>query len=274
MMLYKQVMTVNDFGKEFAEAYKENKNYPYFIEVKLDFGIVLAFNAPAAIYNNCFKIAREKAKYTMDYSQKLSVRTQEEKTIKQFKGILAETAVQLYLILQCNIPFDKVYRWDLERESFKNASGEYDIKIVTETKDLFIESRASDSYVTTLNGFVKYYDIIGAYSNLRKTNEKIADLYLRPVYQFVPCIKREEWSDKLYETYKMLQAKSLRLYLVSGATKEEMYGENSYTKNMNQGETLYRCLKIADAGDINRISEIICDKFTQLGGCLDEREDF
>lgn len=265
---------MNNFGNEFIELYKKYRDYQYFVEVKLDFGMVLEFNAPADIYNNCYKIAREKAKYTMDYSQSLEKRTLEEKIIKLFKGILAEASIQLYLVQKCNIPFDKVHRWDLERNSFKYTSDEYDVKIVTEKGDIFIESRSSDSYKTTLNMFVNGYDIIGRYSNQRKTYEKMADLYLRPVYQFMPCIKEEEREDKLFQTYKMIQAKLLRLYLVSGATKEEMYGKKSYMKSMQQGETSYQCLKIIDAGDMERITKIICYKYTQLGGCLDEPENF
>lgn len=265
---------MNEFGKEFIELYKKYRGYQYFVEVKLDFGMVLEFKAPSDIYNNCYKIAREKANYTMDYSQSLGKRTLEEKIIKQFKGILAEASIQLYLVQKCNIPFDKVHRWDLERNSFKFSLNEYDVKIVTERGDISIESRASDSYKTPLNVFVKYYDIIGKYSNQRKIGEKIADLYLRTVYQFMPCIEEKERRDMLFQTYRMIQAKSLRLYLVSGATREEMYGKKSYMKSMQQGETLYQCLKIKDAGDMNRISKIICNKYTQLGGCLDEPESF
>lgn len=265
---------MNAFGKEFTELYGRYRDYPYFCTAELDFGMVLEFQAPADIYNHCYKIAREKSKYTMDYSQKLSIRTPKEKEIKQFKGILAETAIQLYLIQICRIPFDSVHRWDLERDTFQYTPNEYDLKISTEKKELLIESRASDSYKTSLDKFVKYYDIIGKYSNRKKTNEKKADIYMRPVYQFIPCVKAEEWKDKLYETYQMIQSKSLKLYLVSGATEAQMYGEKSYTKNMSQGDTVYQCLKIMDAGDMNRISEVIRDKYAQLGGRLDESEDF
>lgn len=265
---------MNQFGREFTELFKKYKNYQYFREVKLDFGIVLEFHAPADIYNNCYKIAREKAKFTMSYSQRLILRAPKEKVIKQFKGVLAETAIHLYLIQVCNIPFNAVHRWDLERDTFEYSPNEYDLKITTGEKAIFIESRSSDSYKTSLESFVKYYDIIGKYSNKRKRGEKEADIYMRPVYQFEPCIKAEERTEKLYETYKMIQSKSLKLYLVSGAVREEMYGPNSYAKNMLQGDTIYQCLKIIDAGDMKRISGVICNKYAQLGGYLDESKDF
>ncbi len=264
---------MNKLGREFTELYEKYKEYPFFTEVELDFGSVLEFNAPADIYNNCYKIAREKSKYTMSYAQNLIIRKPKEKVIKQFKGILAETAIQFYLIQKCRIPFDKVHRWDLERDTFRYAAGEYDLKITTKREEMFIESRSSDSYKTSLDEFISRYDIIGKYSNSVKMNEKKADLYLRPVYQFVPCIKEEERGAILYNTYKMIGSKQLRLYLVSGATKEEMYGKKSYMKSMSQNKTTYRCLRITDAGDMNRISEIICRKFIQLGGCLDGTED-
>ena len=287
---------MNRYGKEFIDICKKYSDFQYFYEKELDFGTVLEFRAPADMYNNCVKIAREKARYTMDYSQSLVLRPPEEKEIKQFKGILAETAIQLYLVQKCRIPFHQVHRWDLERDTFQSASNEYDLKItaangentngkianrevanreVTNRKianrkianrEITIESRASDSYKTSLDSFVRQYDIIGKYSNSRKTNEKKADVYMRPVYQFTSCMNKTEHKSKLYETYKMIQSRELQLYLVSGATKEEMYGERSYTKNMDQGSTIYRCLKIMDAGDIKRISEIISRRFLQLDG--------
>ena len=287
---------MNRYGKEFIDICKKYSDFQYFYEKELDFGTVLEFRAPADMYNNCVKIAREKARYTMDYSQSLVLRRPEEKEIKQFKGILAETAIQLYLVQKCRIPFHQVHRWDLERDTFQSASNEYDLKItaangentngkianrevanreVTNRKianrkianrEITIESRASDSYKTSLDSFVRQYDIIGKYSNSRKTNEKKADVYMRPVYQFTSCMNKTEHKSKLYETYKMIQSRELQLYLVSGATKEEMYGERSYTKNMDQGSTIYRCLKIMDAGDIKRISEIISRRFLQLDG--------
>lgn len=297
---------MNRYGKEFIDICKKYSDFQYFYEKELDFGTVLEFRAPADMYNNCVKIAREKARYTMDYSQSLVLRPPEEKEIKQFKGILAETAIQLYLVQKCRIPFHQVHRWDLERDTFQSASNEYDLKItaangentngkiangentngkitngeiangeianreVTNRKianrEITIESRASDSYKTSLDSFVRQYDIIGKYSNSRKTNEKKADVYMRPVYQFTSCMNKTEHKSKLYETYKMIQSRELQLYLVSGATKEEMYGERSYTKNMDQGSTIYRCLKIMDAGDMKRISEIISRRFVQLDG--------
>lgn len=275
---------MNEYGKEFIDICKEYNTYQYFDEEELDFGTVLEFHAPADMYNNCVKIAREKARYTMDYSQNLTIRSRVEKEIKQFKGILAETAIQLYLVQKCGIPFKQVHRWDLERDTFQSASNEYDLKITAANEEITdeeitnreitnrkitnrkitIESRASDSYKTTLESFVRYYDIIGKYSNSRKTSEKKADIYMRPVYQFTPCVSKREHDNKLYETYEMIQSKELRLYLVSGATKDEMFGEWSYMKNMFQGSTMYRCLKIKDAGDMKRISEIIFRRFVEL----------
>lgn len=156
---------MNPYGTEFTKLYMQYKSYPFFRKAKLDSGVIFEFRAPAGIYNNCYKIAREKAKYTMNYNQNLRVRSGKEKEIKQFKGVLAETAVQLFLVQECGIPFEQVRRWDLERRNFRNAWREYDIKIVTGNKELFIESRASDSYRTSLPEFVKNYDIIGRYSN-------------------------------------------------------------------------------------------------------------
>lgn len=265
---------MNVFGTKFIELYEKYGSYEYFKSEELEgFGEVLEFQAPADIYNNCFKIAREKAQYTMDYSQELKIRTPKEKVIKQFKGVLAETAIHLYLVKECGIPFDKVHRWDLERSSFRYSSNEYDLRFLTDSGELSIESRASDSYKTSLDEFVKKYDIIGKYSNSKKVGKKTADLYIRPVYQCESRFSEKEWKSKLYETFDMIQSRFLKLYLVSGATKEEMYGESGYKKNMSQGETIYQCLRITAAGDMNRISDIIRCRYAQSGGRPDGPED-
>lgn len=196
---------MNVFGTKFIELYEKYGSYEYFKSEELEgFGEVLEFQAPADIYNNCFKIAREKAQYTMDYSQELKIRTPKEKVIKQFKGVLAETAIHLYLVKECGIPFDKVHRWDLERSSFRYSSNEYDLRFLTDSGELSIESRASDSYKTSLDEFVKKYDIIGKYSNSKKVGEKTADLYIRPVYQCESRFSEKEWKSKLYETFDMI----------------------------------------------------------------------
>ena len=218
---------------------------------------IVEFMPVNSILNNCYKIAVEKAKYTMDEGQDLQIRNRRKKIINQFKGIMAETAIQLYLLERCNFKIDSVKRWDLERESFAYTNNEYDIKITQSGIDFFIESRSSSSYKTDLKHFMMYYDIIGKYANQRKTNERISDLYVRPVFQYVNCtLTQDEYEQEIFNTFDDISAKRLKLYLVAVAGKNEMYGPRGYKKNMGQGKTRYQCIKIKDAHDIRAILAI------------------
>lgn len=220
---------MNRFGEEFYLLYSQNHNHDYFIDYTIDLGegefSVVEFMPVNSILNNCYKIAVEKAKYTMDEGQDLQIRNKRKKIINQFKGIMAEAAIHLYLLERCSFTIDSVKRWDLERESFADTNNEYDLKITKDGVDFFIESRSSSSYKTDLKRFMMYYDIIGKYANQKKRNERISDLYVRPVFQYVGCtFTKDEYEQEIFNTFADISANRLKLYLVAAAGKEKCMG--------------------------------------------------
>lgn len=246
---------MNNFGDEFYQLYEENREHDFFMDYVIDMGdknfSVVEFMPVNSILNNCYKIAVEKSKYTMDEGQNLEIRERRKKIINQFKGIMAETAIHIFLNQKCGFSLDSVHRWDLERSSFTDTRNEYDIKITQSGVDFYIESRSSSSYKTDLRRFMMYYDIIGKYSNQKKNNERISDMYVRPVFQYINCIMTQrEYEKAIYNTFSDISNNKLKLYLVATVGKKEMYGESGYSKSMGQRGTQYQCIKIKDAHDI------------------------
>lgn len=261
---------MNIFGDEFYQLYEENKEHEFFVDYVIDLGderfSVVEFSPVNSILNNCYKIAVEKSKYTMDEGQNLEIRERRKKIINQFKGIMAETAIHIFLNRKCGLPIDTIHRWDLERSSFADTRNEYDIKITQSGEEFFIESRSSSSYKTDLRRFMMYYDIIGKYSNQKKNNERVSDMYVRPVFQYIDCVMtQEEYEVAIYDTFSDISNNRLKLYLVATAGKKEMYGESGYSKNMGQGGTQYQCIKIKDAHDIMQTLTIYLNEMRERG---------
>lgn len=261
---------MNVFGEEFYKLYEENQQHEFFVDYAIDLGdetfAVVEFLPVNSILNNCYKIAVEKARHTMDEGQNLQIRGQRKKVINQFKGIMAETAIHIYLHRRCDFPLEMIHRWDLERENFADANNEYDLKITNNGVDYLIESRSSSSYQGGLGRFMQYYDIIGKYSNRRKSNEQVSDMYIRPVFQYVRRIMTQnEYFQAIGNTFADIRNDELKLYLVAVAGKDEMYGMNGYTKNMGQGQTVYQCIRIKDAHDISAVPVIYYKAMKERG---------
>lgn len=261
---------MNKYGEEFYELYNANREHDYFVDlnIRMEHGnfAVVEFVPVNSILNNCYKIAVEKAKHTMDESQSLKKREKDKKIINQFKGIMAEAAIHIYLDQRCDFSINNIFRWDLERTNFDNANNEYDIKILQNGVDYVIESRSSSSYRTDLPRFMKYYDIIGKYSNQRKNNERVSDMYIRPVFQYINLsLTKEQYEERVYRTFSDISSNTLKLYLVASVGKDEMYGEHGYEKSMGQGPTKYQCIKIKDAHDIESIEEIYINAMRERG---------
>ncbi|MCI9081618.1 MAG: hypothetical protein HFI70_04740 [Lachnospiraceae bacterium] len=255
---------MNEFGKEFYKLYQETDDHDYFLHYFFlingrEFHIV-EFVPVNSILNNCHKIAVEKARYTRDEGQDAKTREPARKVINQFKGIMAETAIHIFLNRECGFSLDCISRWDLVRPDFKSAENEYDIKVNEGGREFCIESRSSSSYRTSLEEFMQEYDIIGKYTNAVKRQEKKSDLYIRPVFQYEnPNMTKKEYQKAVGDTYQDISENSLKLFLVAAAGKEEMYGSKGYYKNMGQGSTRYRCIKIRNAHDMDFIKTYIED---------------
>lgn len=253
---------MNQYGKEFYEMYRKTDGHDYFfhyeIPVKGRGFHIVEFVPVNAILNNCYKIAVEKAKYTRNEGQDARTRQADRKVINQFKGIMAEAAIHIFLDRECGFPLEHILRWDLERPDFKSPENEYDIKVNDRGREFCIESRSSSSYRTSLEEFMQQYDIIGKYTNEIKRQERTSDLYIRPVFQYEnPNMTKETYQKAVAHTYRDISENSLKLFLVAAAGKEEMYGFKGYDKNMTQGSTQYRCIKIRDAHDMDFVKAYI-----------------
>lgn len=252
---------MNIYGTEFYRLLDENEGHTFFELSEVNLGekeyTVAEFKPVNSLLNNCYKIAKEKCLYTMDEGQDLQKRSYQKKLINQFKGIMAEMAIHIYCYECLGLKRNEVLRWDLERPDYKSAENEYDLKVTLSDCDLIIESRSSSSYKSRLNAFMKDYDIIGRYSNDKKQNEKVSDLYVRPVFQYSYFMDKEAYNEAVYRTFDDISKGLLKLYLVASVGKEEMYGELGYFKTMGQGSTLYRCIKIINAHDIEEMKRII-----------------
>jgi hypothetical protein len=200
---------------------------------------VLKVNLNEDIIQHALKIAELKSRFTMNFNQAEIARTQEEKKLSSFRGVLAETASHLLLESYLNPNIVDIKRFDIERTSFTYSSDEYDIKIVHNNKSYKIESRSSENYKHSLKEGLENLDIIGSYTNNKKVVEEPSDFYIRPLYQYDPVIGQQERSLDNY--INMLEKEEIVLYLTAGTDLDSMvkYGK---IKQMGQNNTQFRCL--------------------------------
>jgi len=209
----------------------------------------------SAIYNKAINQAKEKALHTMNASQSGSYRSPEMKFQRQFMGCLAEIYVQEYLkkiFIDNNLENDwKVIRYDdVRTDGFKSAENEYDIKVVNcHTSETFlVESRSSIIKDRSLLKGIEQFDIIGNYVSSVKSNEKLNDFYVRPLY-LNKDYEKIKYSDLNFE--KLVSSNSILLYIVGGCSKSDMITKG-YNKSMLQGGTNYRVVKILNGFDSNK----------------------
>lgn len=248
----------NKYKAKFDDLKDNLGDYEYFSNFSLPISInneerdfnILKFNLNKSIIDNAIELAAEKCKYTMDYDQAGNVRPQSIKLANQTKGILAEIGVQL--ILENILEAKQVRRWDLERYSFEYSKAEYDVKFSYKGKEFVCESRSSTSYKTSLKEFIERYHVIGSYTSIKKYSEGKNAFYFRPVFQYKHY--NQKWSELPYikkiNTLNDLDSGELELYFVSGATLEQMTGENAEVSNNNQGKTQYNQIRMIYTGDV------------------------
>lgn len=200
---------------------------------------ILRVNPKEEFIRHALKIAKVKSKHTMDEDQAENIRDFDQKVLSAFRGIFAETAVQVYL--EKILPHCKILRYDIERLTFAYSPEEYDLKIVQNGKTYEIESRSSENYKRGMDitKGLETLDIIGSYTNNTKVQESPADFYIRPLYQYET---RNGYQERNLNNYlKRLREGDIVLYLTAGTDFETMqrYGR---LKPMGQNNTLYRCL--------------------------------
>ncbi len=220
---------------------------------------IIDFNSQ--LYAKATSQSKQKSQFTMDASQSGKKRSPELKFQMQLMGILAEIYLQEYLIeiiAAGNLSGHwKVIRYDdIRTDGFKSPANEYDIKIQsvngTEYK---VESRSSIAHNRNLKTAIEQFDIIGPYSSIAKSDEGLADFFIRPLYEFLPFAS-QKYLPGNFE--KHLKAQEIKLHIVAGCTKKDMI-EKGYNKSMNQSGTLYRVVKITDGFDAKSFNKVTTD---------------
>ena len=245
----------NEYGQAFNKLYQayKDKDYKYFEEQdeEITKKQLLKFTCPKEMYDNCVDLAKEKAKYTCSKDQQGRERPINIKEVRQFKGVVAEMATQLYLTEICRMPYYDVHRWDLQRKRFERGTFEYDVFCRIKNYSVKFESRSSNSYCTSLGEFLQEYDVIGPYVSPIKKNEDTDDFYIRPVFQYKTALTKSELEteNNVEDICQKIVDSEITLYIVGGASKDEMFGPLSYEKSMSQGTTKYHCIHIKDIGD-------------------------
>lgn len=245
---------MNSFGKEFLKLVKDSKKQPlvfpsgqtisfidngqkYSMEV-----VALSYeNFSADILNHCWKIALEKAKKTMDQNQAGKKRTADIKVINQFRGVLAETIVHLYLYNVCNHPFDKIVRYDLVRETFDYDPEEYDIMLTfdsPEKKNLELEIRSSHNPFSNLSRYLSKRGVLCTYTNHYKQKENVKDISLAVVYD-IPDYSGKLEDDKRKKFVADLKNNRYKIYLVTHCATKKVFLEKGEITNLGQGDTKY-----------------------------------
>ena len=183
------------------------------------------------IKDHLFKKAQEqaelKAEYTMISDQAGNYRNNSHKYQKQLMGTLAEIYTQQYIqeILNENYLQSKwiVERYDdVRTDQFKSPKGEYDLRIYApkeNQKSFFIEIRSSITWNRSFIDGLNQFDIIGPYLSQFKSEEKLNDIYIRPLYEYT------NYQEKKYEDLKFIDYLNeglIKLYIVAACSKKRL----------------------------------------------------
>lgn len=214
----------------------------------------------SALFLKAKEQAKLKSQYTMTYGQDSIPRTMELKYQKQLMGTIAEIYCQFFLsetLKECRINSTwSIVRYDdIRTDSFKSPVGEYDIKITDGASFNFtVESRSSIIYNRTIAQAIRDFHILGPYSSLAKKGEGFNDVYIRPIYFFIP-MSSEKYDSFLFESY--LYKGKLNLLILGGCGKRQMK-DIGYDTALAQSGTTYRVVNIRDGYDAKQFKERIC----------------
>ena len=243
---------MNKFGEEFINLVNNSEkpliNFPEEKEIKFSRKDKKEYSIPVVelrfenfakdLIDNCYNIAVEKAQKTISQDQAGNIRPFKIKVINQFRGILAETIVHLFLYYKCNISMRNINRYDLERETFDYKPEEYDIKVVVNNEVKELEIRSSNNPYNSLEEYLTNRGVICKYTNRFKLSENIKDLSIAVIYdkkdhqgplnQKQREIFMEEFSDNNY-----------KIYLVTNCATKKAVEDFGEIKNYGQDKTKY-----------------------------------
>lgn len=208
-------------------------------------------NFDTDLLKNVYNISLEKAEKTMDFNQNLEERNKKIKIIRQFRGVLAETIVHLYLHYICKIPINKIKRYDLERETFEYKPQEYDIKLCSNYQNIdcyTIEVRSSNNPYKNIEDYLTKKGIICAYTNNRKATEEIKDISIAIIYKLADHIGslRGETEEKFFEDFD--ENKYTIYFPTHCALKESCYNLSVKT-DLGQNNTEYITVPFSKISD-------------------------
>ncbi len=247
------MLIMNKFGEEFRKIVYQlhEKTLIFNNEIRINFIKndkthslpVIKFeykNFSKELIKNCYDISVAKAEKTMNQDQAGQKRSQKIKIINQFRGILAESIVHLYLHFGIGIPFDKIKRYDLERKTFDYNPEEYDIKIVStdsqKTKE--IEVRSSNNPYKTISRYLANRGIICTYTNKLKKHENAKDISFAVIYSNYKHTGHldEKIRSKFFQDFKN---ENYQIYLITHCATKQAFSEHGETVNLGQGNTEY-----------------------------------
>ncbi len=254
---------MNKHGKNFLNLLKEKSNLINFNqEREITFNLeekrftipiieLKRENIDEELIKNIYNISLEKAEKTMKLNQNLEEREQYIKIIKSFRGILAETIVHLYLHYICEIPIDKIKRYDLERETFEYKKEEYDIKICSShqnTPCYIIEVRSSNNPYENIEDYLAERGIICAYTNNQKKTEEAKDISIAIIYKLSghKGNLKEKMEKNFFEDF--YENKYTIYFPTHCALKETCYNLSKKT-NLGQNNTEYYIVPFSAISD-------------------------
>lgn len=205
--------------------------------------IITKIDINSNIFKNAKKQALEKSNFTMDASQSGEIRTKDTKYQSQLRGCIAEAYAKLLIEQYSELKKLKVevVRYDdVRTDGFKSPKGEYDIKVIVSDTEKFLEARSSISHDRDFIQGILDFDIIGPYSSIAKKEENPNDFYIRPLYEYVDYINKDFYK---HDFEDLIRDEKVFLHFVGGTTFNQLK-ELGYDKNMGQGDTVYRVIKI------------------------------
>lgn len=248
------------YKKEFNELYETKKKEGYIFITEEDEIIdgksykYLAFNVDMSILRCAMNLAKVKSRFTMKQNQAGIPRSDIMKLQKCCQGILAEMFVHILLMERYGF---KVFRYDLERETFFYKTEEYDIKIKIDNSYYEVESRSSNVHHKSIEKFIKEDIIIGPYINKIKMQDELVDFHFRPIY--MPDFNPFYYRDGRYYYSDKLITGEVKLVITGVATREEFI-KFGYEKSLGQKGTTYQVVDAIQIGDVKDMD----DKFKNL----------
>lgn len=208
------------------------------------------------------KIAIKKEPFLSNKSQNSMNRSKETKVRSAFKGIFSEMMVVNFLLSEVDLSNNKVKWYDIERETFKYIPGkEYDIKLKPNT---IIDVRSSYFYESTdiIEAFgSNKMDYIPSYTNKNKSNERMTDISIRVLYNYV---SEEIRKDRYYNRSTANLASDLlngkaKSYIIGFITKD-MIADNYREKSLNQNNAKYKAVPLRDGISPDKLKNLLTGK--------------